>query len=106
LGEQVTTNRCWRSVLIEAVVSPATYKKGIYKKMSETRGNNFVAIGASNRLTIEQVKLLQQAVDNEVRNTVRGAEKVEMGYDTAKVAQLDQMGNDLMVIASKMEAGE
>lgn len=74
--------------------------------MSETPGNNFVAIGASNRLTLEQVKLLQRAVDNEVRNIVRGAEKAEMGYDTAQVAMLDQMGNDLMVIASKMEAGE
>lgn len=64
--------------------------------MSETRFNNFVAIGASNRLTLEQVKLLQRAVDNEIRRT-----------DSDKygdIAKLDEMGNDLMVIASKMEA--
>lgn len=71
--------------------------------MSETRRYYFVAIGASNRLTLQQVKLLQKAVDNEVRNIVRTAEEYEMGYDATKVAELDQMGNDLMVIASKME---
>ena len=65
--------------------------------MSETMFNNFVAIGASNRLSIEQVKLLQRAVDNEIRNTDLG------DYET--LAMLDDMGNDLMVIASKMEAG-
>lgn len=65
--------------------------------MSETPGNNFVAIGASNRLTLVQVKLLQQAVDNEIRR-VDSSE-----YET--LAELDKMGNDLMVIASKMEAG-
>lgn len=66
--------------------------------MSETRFNNFVAIGASNRLTLEQVKLLQRAVDNEIRRT--DSEKY------SDIASLDEMGNDLMVIASKMEAGE
>lgn len=66
--------------------------------MSETRFNNFVAIGASNRLTLEQVKLLQRAVDNELRRTD--------SKTYAEIAQLDELGNDLMVIASKMEAGE
>lgn len=65
--------------------------------MSETDGNNFVAIGASNRLSIEQVKLLQRAVDNEVRRTD--------SENYSDIARLDEMGNDLMVIASKMGAG-
>jgi hypothetical protein len=65
--------------------------------MSETNGNNFIAIGASNRLSIEDVKLLQRAVDNEIRRTDSNE------YDT--VTRLDRIGNDLMVIASKMEAG-
>jgi hypothetical protein len=65
--------------------------------MSETNGNNFVAIGASNRLSIDDVKLLQRAVDNEIRRTDSGE------YDT--IARFDRMGNDLMVIVSKMEAG-
>jgi hypothetical protein len=66
--------------------------------MSETIFNNFVAIGASNRLSVEQVKLLQRAVDNEIRRT--------NSDNYSEIAELDKMGNDLMVIASKMEAGE
>ncbi len=68
--------------------------------MSETNGNNFVAIGASNRLTLEQVKLLRQAVENELSRTLKHDSNK---YET--IAELDRMGNDLMVIASKMEAG-
>lgn len=69
--------------------------------MSETTGNNFVAIGASNRLSIDDVKLLQRAVDNEMRRigTMYTDESMR------DVARLDKMGNDLMVIASKIEAG-
>lgn len=70
--------------------------------MSETRFNNFVAIGASNRLTLEQVKLLQRAVDTEMRRigTVYTDESMH------EVSELDKMANDLLVIASKMESGE
>lgn len=76
--------------------------------MSETRFNNFVAIGASNRLSLRQVKLLQQAVDNEMRRVSSQVFKAEAGdgvdslYEAIRL--LDEMGNDLMVIASKMEA--
>jgi hypothetical protein len=65
--------------------------------MSETNGNNFVAIGASNRLSIDDVKLLLLAVDNEMYRTDSD--------EYNKITRLDQIGNDLMVIAIKMEVG-
>lgn len=71
--------------------------------MSETTGNNFVCIGASNRLTLEQVKLLQRAVDNEI---LRITSSDYEDYNALTATILNGMGNDLMVIASKMEAGQ
>lgn len=78
--------------------------------MAETFGNNFVAVGASNRLSLRQVKLLQQAVDNETRRvhqeTIAASEDEHDDTKYTDIRLLDEMGNDLMVIASKMEAGE
>lgn len=74
--------------------------------MSETRFNNFVAIGASNRLDLEQVKLLRKSVVNEVQRIYAENAKKYDGENYKKINRLDEMGYDLATIEREMMESE
>lgn len=66
--------------------------------MSETIFNNFVAIGASNRLSLEQVELLQRAVNHAIYYSGE--------FTEGEVSELYGIEVSLDNIADKMKAGE